>query len=201
MTSPRMVVAAFDFDGTITTRDAFLPFLIKAFGRVRVYRVLFSLGWEGVKVKVGLSTRDQFKDLLVGKLFPNESLARLKNIGREHALDIRDWCRLGALERIQWHKQQGHRLVMVSASLDLYLQPIVDELGFDDLLCTALSVERGVCTGLLKGANCRAAEKVSRLRQLVGPIENIELYAYGDSDGDAQMLAVSDHPAYRPFED
>jgi phosphoserine phosphatase len=85
--------------------------------------VLFSLGWEGVKVKVGLSTRDQFKDLLVGKLFPNESFARLQNIGREHALKIRDWCRLGALERIQWHKQQGHRLVMVSASLDLYLQP------------------------------------------------------------------------------
>jgi HAD superfamily hydrolase (TIGR01490 family) len=197
--SNNSIVAAFDFDGTITTKDTFLPFLIRAFGRVRVYAVLLRLGGEALKVWLGRSNRDIFKVRLLRGLFVGASVAELMNIGIEHAKFIMPWCRPGALERIRWHKAQGHRLVMVSASLNFYLEAVAAQLGFEDVLCTEMAALEGVCSGELHGENCRAAEKVRRLQVLLGALEGYEIYAYGDSDGDAEMLSIADHPAFRPF--
>lgn len=196
----RCIVAAFDFDGTITSRDTFVPFLFLAFGRVRVVKAFISLAFEGLFITLGLSGRDAFKQKIVKKLFAGSSVERLRETGRQHAKKIERLFRPAALKRIEWHRTQGHRLVMVSASLDLYLAPIVEKLAFDDLLCTRLSIDDLRFDGQLAGANCRAAEKVHKLAALLGDLADIELYAYGDSAGDKEMLAAATHPFYRPFE-
>jgi len=193
------VIAAFDFDGTITTKDTLLPFLLRAFGPLKLGLSLVSLSIPGVLVWLGKSTRDHFKARLIGKLFPGASVQYLEKVGIQHAEEIASLCRPVAIERIRWHKQQGHRIVMVSASLNFYLEPIAQQLGFNDLLCTEVVSVEGTCTGEMKGDNCRAAAKVKRLESLFGPLHQYELYAYGDSDGDKEMLAVSDHPAFQPF--
>ena len=195
----RPVVAAFDFDGTITTRDTFLPFLVKAFGMPKVWLSLATLALPGLMVWIGQSTRNHFKALLIGKLFPGATVKYLETTGLAHAAHIASLCRPAALERIKWHKEQGHRLVMVSASLNFYLEPIAEQLGFEELLCTELVSVDGICTGEMKGENCRAAAKIRRLEAILGPLNQYELYAYGDSDGDAEMLEASDHPAFMPF--
>lgn len=197
--SSKQVIAAFDFDGTITTKDTFLPFLVKAFGLFRVSLTLISLILPGIMVCLGKSTRDRFKALLIGKLFPGISIEYLEEIGVQHALQITSLFRPAALKRILWHKQNGHRLIMVSASLNFYLEPISKQLEFDDLLCTKVASTEGVCTGEMNGENCRAIQKVKRLEELVGPLNEYEVYAYGDSDGDAEMLAISNYPAFMPF--
>lgn len=196
----RRIVAAFDFDGTITNKDTFVPFLNLAFGRARVRKVFMGLAFDGLLVALGLSSRDVFKAKIIGKLFTGESIERLSQKGREHATRIEALLRPAAMKRIEWHKAQGHRLVMVSASLDLYLVPIVEKLGFDDLLCTQVSIDGLLFDGQLAGANCRAAEKTRKLTALLGNLLEIELYAYGDSAGDKEMLAAAEHPFYRPFE-
>ncbi len=88
---------------------------------------------------------------------------------------------------------------MVSASLDLYLEPAAAALGFDDLLCTRLSSNHLAFDGRLKGANCRCAEKVRLLESLLGPLHGYEVYAYGDSIGDTEMLNAAQHSFFRPF--
>lgn len=193
------VVAAFDFDGTITTKDTFLPFLVRAFGRLKVALALLSLAIPGCIVWTGKSTRDHFKALLIGKLFPGASVQYLEEVGRQHASQIASLYRPTAIDRINWHRQQGHHLVIVSASLNFYLEPIARQLGFDDLLCTEVASVQGTCTGEMKGENCRAEGKVRKLQALLGPLDQYELYAYGDSEGDAEMLAVSNHPALMLF--
>ena len=42
--------------------------------------------------------------------------------------------------RADWHRTQGHRLVIVSASLAVYLRPIAQHLRFDAVLATELEV-------------------------------------------------------------
>ncbi|MGH9000745.1 MAG: haloacid dehalogenase-like hydrolase, partial [Acidimicrobiia bacterium] len=50
----------------------------------------------------------------------------------------------------------------------------------------------GRLTGALLGANCRGAEKVARLREWLGGEElEVDLWAYGDSRGDAELLALA----------
>ena len=196
----RKVIAAFDFDVTITTRDTFVPFLNRAFGRDRVNMAFLRLAPEAAKVCLGLSDRDRFKERLVCSLFMGEPVARMREVGREHAHEILNWTRPAARQRIEWHKGRGDRLVMVSASLDLYLAPVADALGFDDLLCTNPSVNHMVFDGRLVGKNCRGPEKVCRLTNLLGNLSEYELHAYGDSAGDREMLAVASHPYLRVFE-
>src|SRR6185437_13325609 len=96
--------------------------------------------------------------------------------------------------RIAWHQQAGHEVAIVSASLDVYLDEVARTLGVAHVLCTSLDTdERGFCTGRLRGANCRGAEKATRLQMLLGT-DDVELWAYGNSRGDDEMLALAHHP-------
>jgi phosphatidylglycerophosphatase C len=193
-------VAAFDFDGTITTKDTFIPFLFKAFRKSKVLSSFVQLTPKAFLVGVGLSDRDHFKGHLVQSLFHRESVERFRELGSQYAKTLAPIYRAAALNRIEWHKSNGHRCIMVSASLDLYLNDVSKSLGFDDLLCTVLSHNNRFFDGTLKGGNCRRIEKVNRLRSLLGDLENYEIYSYGDSIGDQEMIAIADHGFYRPFE-
>ena len=48
----------------------------------------------------------------------------------------------------------------------------------------------------LDGANCRAAEKVRRLEEWLATqhIDQATIWAYGDSEGDRELLQRADHP-------
>ena len=76
---------------------------------------------------------------------------------------------------------------------------IARELGFSDLLCTRLAASGDVFTGELIGSNCRRAEKVRRLTVLLGNVAQYRIYAYGDSAGDKEMLAIAAEKFYKPF--
>ena len=103
-----------------------------------------------------------------------------------------------ALQRLEWHKRQGHRCVAISASLDIYVRPWAEKTGLDDVIATHLeSREDGTVTGKLSGANCFGIEKVRRLEALLGAREGYSLYAYGDSRGDKELLSSADYAYYR----
>jgi phosphatidylglycerophosphatase C len=58
--------------------------------------------------------------------------------------------------------------------------------------------EAGIATGALEGQNCRGREKVIRLKTAFG--DNVRLdAAYGDSDGDREMLTLTDEPGMKVF--
>lgn len=196
----KTVVAAFDFDVTITMKDTFVPFLYWVFGRKTVYKTFIKLLPEAIKVACKLSDRDKFKEKIIAALFTNQPIKPLKVMGAGYASSFTPLIRLKARERIKWHKEQGHRLIMVSASLNLYLEKAAKDLGFDDLLCTELEEHEELFTGHLNGKNCRCQGKVNKLQELLGDLSQYELYAYGDSDGDKQMLAIANHPNLRAFE-
>jgi phosphatidylglycerophosphatase C len=52
----------------------------------------------------------------------------------------------------------------------------------------------GRLTGELASPNVRREEKVRRLEAWLGDDGPVELWAYGDSDGDRELLARADHP-------
>ncbi|MCJ7436243.1 MAG: HAD-IB family phosphatase, partial [Acidimicrobiia bacterium] len=96
--------------------------------------------------------------------------------------------------RAEWHREQGHERVIVSASFACYLRPVAARLGFDAGLGTELEVgsDRRL-TGELAGPNVRGAEKVHRLEAWIGDAP-ATVWAYGDSGGDRELLARADHP-------
>ncbi len=95
---------------------------------------------------------------------------------------------------MDWHRGQGHELVLVSASLAAYLEPLGARLGLDAVLATGLDVgDDGRLTGHLQGSNVRGEEKLRRLRAWLGG-DPCVLWVYGDSEGDRELLVAADNP-------
>jgi HAD superfamily hydrolase (TIGR01490 family) len=91
--------------------------------------------------------------------------------------------------RAVWHREQGHRRVIVSASFECYAAPVAAALGFDAALATRLAVDdAGHLTGALDGPNVRRAEKVRRLEVWLAG-DDATLWVYGDSAGDRELMA------------
>lgn len=198
MSESLKTIAAFDFDGTLTYRDSLLSFLIFAVGPVRtILYLLLELPYL-LGFCMGVISRQKVKEAVLTRFFLGESIEALKKKGESFAKNhLPSLVRPEGLERIIWHRNQGHRCILVSANLALYLEPWSKANGFDVCLATRLEVtSSGKVTGRLEGLNCRGEEKVCQLKKNIGN-ERVILYAYGDSDGDRELLTFADYPYYR----
>lgn len=186
------VVAAFDFDGTISRRDTLVPFLYRLAGPTLTTRVLAS------ELPRSRGDRDALKHAVIARLVEGRSHAELRAEGAAYAGTLPDLLRPTMLDQIEWHRATGHHIVIVSASLRLYLEPLAERLGIEHLICVDLETDdAGVCTGGLAGANVRGPEKEVRLRSWFAETlgaDPTEVWAYGDSSGDRELLLMAHRP-------
>lgn len=198
MSSPRPCLAAFDVDGTLTRRDTLLPFLQRLCGAQRLARALARHGLALSAMAVGKVQRDAVKDALLVHLLAGRDAEEVHAAGVTYAsfLAESDRLRPDTLARLREHQAVGHRVVLVSASPEVYLGPLGRHLEVDAVLCSALEEgSDGRLTGRLVGRNCRGPEKVARLEAWLdsqGATDLPYLYAYGDSSGDRELLARVD---------
>lgn len=186
-------IAAFDFDGTILRGDAVLAYLVEAGGKTRAARALVANVPGFVRIKLGSGDRNHTKARLVRSCLGGVSVEHATVIA-ERFVDSLTPDRLFAstMDRVAWHKDQGHECVIVSASLALYIDEFARRHGFDTALCTRLRSQDSVLTGELDGPNVRADAKARLLRaHLAG--DEAEIWGYGNSPDDDAMLAMSNH--------
>ncbi len=196
-------MAAFDFDGTITRGASTVPFLISARGFLPVAVALVRTlpGLLRAAVMSGTAADDYKEQLFVRLLSgtPNEELARKGRAFAANHLRLR--LRPEVRRRMEWHRERGHLTVLVSASLEHYVEPAGEILGVDGVLATRLAVDAaGIVSGRFEGKNCRGAEKYARVvgwmrgNGLAGAGQaQAVLWAYGNSRGDAWLLGAADH--------
>ena len=194
-----VAVAAFDFDGTLTWKDSFAAFL----------------GFVGGPIKLGLTAVAQpepFLDYLRRRdrgALKSRFLFNLLGAISEVDLDIlirafaaatgRRLFRSDAVECWSSLADSGLTRVIVTASPEVLVAPFGAILGADRVIGSKLKFSAdGRLMPELDGLNCRGAEKVRRLHAAFG--EDMDLdQAYGDTDGDAEMLAAAREGHYRLF--
>jgi phosphatidylglycerophosphatase C len=182
------VVAAFDFDGTLTAYDTLLPFLAQLRGARAVTAALVSA------VPQARAGRTELKEAVLARLLRGLDADEVATAGASYAeTQLARRIRPEMRRVVDDHRARGHALVMVSASLEAYLSHVARSLGFDAVLATRLEVdEDGRLTGRLLGGNVRGDEKARLLRAWLGD-EPYVLHAYGDSAGDRAMLTMAHH--------
>lgn len=193
-------LALFDFDGTITHRDTMFEFVWHARGRLWGLLGLSMLSPVLIGYALGLVPNHRAKVALLRWFFRGEDRSAMETWGRTFADRIDAGVRPAARERLAWHRAEGHEVVVVSASLDLWVAPWAERHGLR-LLCTRARFDEGVFTGELDGPNCNGAEKETRIRAELDLHGYDRVYAYGDSSGDAEMLALADEMWFKPFRD
>lgn len=186
-------VAAFDFDGTLTRRDTLLPFLLQLCGGRAVAAAVAAEAGSLASVAAGHRSRDVGKARLLARVLAGRRVADVTPVVERYAAQVvRRKLRPDTVARLGWHLRRGHEVVVVSASPEIYVEPIARRLGASAVLATRLKVDSaGRLTGELIGANVRGPEKERLLREHLAGAP-VTLYAYGDSPGDRQLLAMAD---------
>jgi phosphatidylglycerophosphatase C len=190
-------VAAFDFDGTLVSGDSLPRFLTRLLGHRRFARVLAGASLE-MLTRYFFSGRDGAKAALLEDALAGYDATNVCLEGEAFGAVLAGKVRPDMASCLDWHDRQGHRRVLVSASLAVYLEPFGRLTGFDEVIATRLEMGAdGRLTGRLNGPNVRAGQKAIRLAELLGP-GPVEVWAYGNSAGDREMLAMADHPIRVP---
>lgn len=194
-----MKIAFFDFDGTITTKDTLFDFIKFAVGKKRFLIGMFRLIPILFGYKLKLIPNYKAKERMLSLFFQGMTKYDFIEVANKYALEKIDLIiHPKALETLNWHKEQNHKIVIVSASIDCWIRPWCERNDFE-LLSTKLEFKDNILTGKFLTKNCYGIEKVNRIKEMYN-LNNFEyIYVYGDSEGDKQMLELGNESFYRLF--
>ena len=185
-------IAFFDFDGTIIDSDSFIEFIIMSRGRFSFYKGIFLLSPSLLKYKLNLIPNYIAKEKLFSYFFKDMDENEFNNYARKYSLNqIDKIVKEEAKKKIEWHKRCGDEVVIVSASIENWIEPWCRANNVN-LIATKIKIRDGIITGEFLSKNCYGIEKANRIKK----IYNLNLYkskfAYGDSSGDIEMLNLAD---------
>ena len=192
-------VAAFDFDGTLTKKDTLIHFIKFCFGSKRLYQGLAFLSPTLLSFKLKIITNDNAKQKLFSYFFKGMTLACFNKLGSDYQNEIDKILRPDAYNKLQWHLRNKHEVLIVSASVENWIVPWAASKNIKTVLATQIETNNGALTGRFKSKNCYGIEKAKRLKDVLQNIDSYELYAYGDTRGDKEMLMLADYKFYRCF--
>ncbi|WP_414981092.1 HAD family hydrolase [Congregibacter sp.] len=97
---------------------------------------------------------------------------------------------------IQKHRDQGDRLLIITATNEFVTRPIAALLGIEELLGCAVEIKDGLLTGRPTGILTYREGKVQRLMEwLASEEETLEgAWFYSDSHNDLPLLEIVDNP-------
>jgi phosphatidylglycerophosphatase C len=196
---PKRDIVAFDFDGTLTVRDSFNAFLAWRAPPLRLVSGLVRLTPPALRY-VFDRDRERLKSAAVAEYLQGLTAQKLQAEAESFCTEVwDDFMRPDALETWRRWGELGALRVIVTASPETTVAPFAGRLGADELIGTRLKLDaEGRVTGAFDGRNCRAAEKVVRLRARFGPEVRLKA-AYGDSSGDVEMLELAQEAGMKVF--
>lgn len=195
------ILVLFDFDGTITIKDSLADFIHYAVGTPAYYMGLLKLSPMLTAYTFKLIPNHIAKEKLIAHFFKGWDAEHFRKLAEKYSLEeISNIIRPKAIEKIKWHQAHGHKVVIVSASVELWLKAWCDKNRIE-LIATCFEMKNDKLTGKFSTPNCYGIEKANRVMQKYNLSDYDHIYAYGDSRGDRELLALADESFYKPFRD
>ncbi len=189
-------IYAFDFDGTITTKDTLIEFIRYAKGSMALGLGFMRYAHLLVLMIIGLYPNYKAKQKVFAHFFKDTTLDDFNALCKAFAASSSHLLRPNAIEAINHAIKEGSEVLIVSASIDNWVQPFFPQVK---VVGTQIEVIDGKLTGRFISKNCYGHEKVNRILSLYPNRHDYHLTAYGDSRGDKEMLAFADESHFKPF--
>lgn len=188
-----------DVDGTLTADDTMFRYLRFKYGTIGFILRFLPLLPVMFGYKVGLISNSTAKTILLSWYLKGETRAALEATGKAFVAHFgTGLLRPKALQAIEGWRSMGADVYMVSASLDIWMRPLADSLGFH-AICTSAAYRQDVFTGKFEGENCNGEEKARRILAQISLGNYQEIHVYGDTKGDLPMLALGTRKHWKPF--
>ena len=194
-------IYAFDFDGTLTTKDTLLEFIRFAKGSGQMFRVFLLFSPLLLLMKLHLYPNWKAKQQLFSYFFKGTNIDDFNALCTRFAEQNKHLLRPAGIEKVrQAIEEEQATVLIISASIDNWVRPFFDEIDKKiQVLGTQIGTEGGRLTGQFTTKNCYGQEKVNRLTVLYPHREAYDLIAFGDSRGDKELLDFADKGFYKPF--
>ena len=189
-------IYAFDFDGTITTKDTLIEFIRYAKGSMALGLGFMRYAHLLVLMIIGIYPNYKAKQKVFAHFFKDTTLDDFNALCKAFAASSSHLLRPNAIEAINHAIKEGSEVLIVSASIDNWVQPFFPQVK---VVGTQIEVIDGKLTGRFLSKNCYGQEKVNRILSLYPNRHDYHLTAYGDSRGDKEMLAFADESHFKPF--
>jgi phosphatidylglycerophosphatase C len=189
-------LAVFDLDGTITRRDTLLPYVM-GFPMSTSRKFLGVLLFVGTLFLFVLGRRDhgQVKSAFIRCTLRGKTRSQVQAWTAEFVPSLLNGGVFAdALSRIAQHRKEGARLVLMSASTDLYVPAIATALGFDEVICTGVQWDADRLEGHLTTPNRRGTEKTRCFEALRQAHPGLTTAAYGNAGSDLDHMRLADQP-------
>ena len=193
-------IYCFDFDGTLTYKDTLIEFIRYSKGTLSLFAGFLFYSPLLILMKLHLYPNWKVKQKIFTLYYKGMRVGYFDQLCHAFANDRSNLLRRQAFLKIAEVLRQGAQVMIVSASPDSWVRPFVGEGPV--VIGTQLEVVDGRLTGRFKTKNCYGQEKVNRIKEVLkDPREHYEIFAYGDSRGDKEMLDFADKGFYKPFRD
>ena len=193
MENTKKILALFDFDGTLIKGDSIVAYLRTAKRLHAISRGEYiKSSLYALKYKMGKITEEAAKEKALAFRQRLEGRRRLALDAFFASDELIPRVYPEGKKQVEYHRQQGHLVLLVSASTNNYMDIVATLLPADGLICTRISDEGRI------EKNCKGKEKVQMIQEYLqrkgidADFENS--YAYGDSKSDLPMLKLCGHP-------
>jgi phosphatidylglycerophosphatase C len=192
-------IAFFDLDGTITRKDTFIDFIRFVNGRTRFAWGLFRLSPYILLFLIRKYPNHRLKERFFRTFLSPLHQDTLKKLGEKYGREkLPLLVYAEAMQRIRWHIDAGHRVVILTASSHVWLEHWCAVHGLE-LIGTRFEVSNGFYTGRIEGENCQGLVKQHIVRGIIEGNRDAKTYGYGDTHWDLPFLSIVDHSHYKPF--
>ncbi|MGB6182600.1 MAG: HAD-IB family hydrolase [Rhodococcus sp. (in: high G+C Gram-positive bacteria)] len=192
------VVAFFDFDGTVI--DGYSATAVFK-ERLRSFDVdlleLWDISSAVVEMRVRGTTVDNLMDKAVRALSGKTHDELMAQSAKLFRSDLASQIFPDVRTLILAHRSAGHRIVMSTSATPYQAQPVVDDLRFDDLICTHPEIgDDGVLTGLLTGQSLWGPRKAAAIEDWAEKdgVELADCFGYSNGAEDVPMLETVGRP-------
>lgn len=185
-------LALFDFDGTLYPHDSFTGFMFYVLKkRHTVWRGLKVLPWI-LAYYLKLYPAHRMRPKLYSAMFKDVEIEVIQPLVLQYTNKVLEKLDPALFKQLKKHQQSGHKVVLVSATIDLYLEIIAKALNIE-LICSKVEIKHGKLTGKYLTPDCSCMQKKLRVMEAINLVDYETIYAYGNSEEDKEMLSLAQH--------
>lgn len=190
------ILAFFDMDYTLLDTSSGLLYVkyLRQTDQIR-RRLLLRVAWWTLLYKLTLIDMARAMPKMTVFAANASAAATMADCRKWFAAMVRPHLNVAAVEKIRWHQQQGHRIVVISASTQFAVQPVAEHLRLD-YLSTQLAVDGDRLTGDIIEPVCYADGKIVWAKQYADQhgADLRDAFFYTDSLSDRPLLEIVGHP-------
>lgn len=188
----------FDLDGTISDRDSMIEFFLfinhkKSFFIKSIQSIPYLFMYF-----IGLKNTGFTKSRIIKIFLGSHTKAELEDLSYKFTKHFNKFIKPSAKDFInEVSSDEANEVFIVTASLEIWALPIAKSLNVK-IIATKAKFKENFFSDI-DGKNCNGLEKVMRIKQTVNLKDFKEIYAFGDSSGDKEMLKIANRKFYKFF--